>query len=77
MSRGFLLTSKFDKDKFPCKMVAMKEKDPIANAVKEIKEFKVSDEAAEALCDYLKKRKEAEEKVAKKVFKRSQKNLQK
>ena len=46
MSRGFLLTSKFDKDKFPCKMVAMKEKDNLKNIQDSIRDEAVKEKVA-------------------------------
>ena len=49
-------------------MIAMKEKDPITNAFKKMKEFRLSDESTQALASYLKGRILKDREIEKKFF---------
>lgn len=49
-------------------MVAVKEKDPLANAFNKMGEFRLSDESTQALASYLKERILRDKKIEKKFF---------
>ena len=63
-----VFTTQVEKVKFSCKIVAMKEKDPIANAFKKMGEFKLSDESTQALASYLRGRILRDREIEKKFF---------